>query len=227
MNKEKDIELDGIEEIDVFGELGEVSELDGEISEEEKNRLAEENVKVVYHVAKGFYSTGLDADEIISVGFLGYAKALDSYRTNRNTKFSTYAINCVKNEILYMLKKEKRHRLHNVSMNKTLSTDKNGNDLKLEEIVLDLDDKSQKGLEFSLLEDEKNDKLKNIIYTKLTEREKYVITHRYELYGVKGKTQNELAEELGMSQANISKIEKNVLKKMKKYVDKSDLEMFL
>lgn len=197
----------------------------GVISEEEKNRLAEENVKVVYHVAKGFYNTGIDPDELISIAFLGYAKAIDSYKSNRNTKFSTYAINCIKNEILYMLKKEKKHRMHNISMNKVLSTDKNGNNLMLEEIILSMEDANLGGLEKSLLEAEKNDRIKYVIDNELTERERYVISHRYELYNAELKTQSQLAKELNMSQANISKIEKSVLKKMKKYIDKSELEV--
>ena len=124
---------------------------EGLLSVEEKNRLAEENINVVYHVAKGFSNTGIDSEELISIGLLGYAKALESYRTNRNTKFSTYAINCIKNEILYILKKEKKHRVHNVSLNKVLSTDKNGNDLQLEEILLNMSYGGEGGLEVKLI----------------------------------------------------------------------------
>lgn len=196
---------------------------DGVLSLEEKTKLAEDNINVVYHVAKTFGNTGIDSEELISIGLLGYAKALESYKTNRNTKFSTYAINCIKNEILYMLKKEKKHRAHNVSLNKVLSTDKNGNDLQLEEILLNMDDSEQGGVETDLLEREKNNRIRDIIENQLNEREQYVICHRYELLGKELKTQSEIAKEMGMSQANISKIEKNLLKKMSKFVDKSDL----
>lgn len=196
---------------------------DGLLSVEEKNKLAEDNINVVYHVAKGFSNTGIDSEELVSIGLLGYAKALESYRTNRNTKFSTYAINCIKNEILYILKKEKKHRMHNISLNKVLSTDKNGNDLQLEEILLNMSDVEQGGLEAQLLDAEKNERIKYVIENQLNERERYVICHRYELFGMKQKTQSELANEMNMSQANISKIEKNVLKKMSKYIDRSEL----
>lgn len=193
------------------------------LDSEEKERLAEENINVVYHVAKGFSNTVLDMDELISVALLGYAKALDSYRTDKNTKFATYAINCIRNEILYILKKEMKHRIHNESMNKVISVDKNGNNLQLEDILLSMEDKKNQGLEAQLVTNEKNEKVKEIIYTELTERERYVLCHRFELYGYKQKTQSELAVEMNMSQANISKIEKNVLKKMRKYIDKHEI----
>lgn len=190
---------------------------------EEKRILAEENINVVYHCAKSFSNTVLDMDELISISLLGYAKALDSYRTDKNTKFSTYAINCIRNEILYILKKEMRHRVHNESLSKVISVDKNGNNLQLEDILLSMEDSKNQGIEAQLVTTEKNDKLKQIIETELTERERYVICHRFELYGSKLKTQSELAKEMQMSQANISKIEKSVLKKMRKYIDKNDL----
>lgn len=213
--------MPSIEEISIEKVADHIEE--GLLSVEEKNRLAEENINVVYHVAKGFSNTGIDSEELISIGLLGYAKALESYRTNRNTKFSTYAINCIKNEILYILKKEKKHRVHNVSLNKVLSTDKNGNDLQLEEILLNMSDGGEGGLEVKLINAEKNERIKDVIENQLNDRERYVICHRYELFGMVLKTQSQIAKEMDMSQANISKIEKNVLKKMSKYIDKSEL----
>lgn len=213
--------MPGIEEISIEKVADHIEE--GLLSVEEKNELAEGNINVVYHVAKGFSNTGIDSEELISIGLLGYAKALESYRTNRNTKFSTYAINCIKNEILYILKKEKKHRVHNVSLNKVLSTDKNGNDLQLEEILLNMSDGEEGGLEVKLLNAEKNERIKDVIENQLNDRERYVICHRYELFGMALKTQSQIAKEMNMSQANISKIEKNVLKKMSKYIDKSEL----
>lgn len=213
--------MPGIEEISIEKVADHIEE--GLLSVEEKNELAEDNINVVYHVAKGFSNTGIDSEELISIGLLGYAKALESYRTNRNTKFSTYAINCIKNEILYILKKEKKHRVHNVSLNKVLSTDKNGNDLQLEEILLNMSDGEEGGLEVKLLNAEKNERIKDVIENQLNDRERYVICHRYELFGMALKTQSQIAKEMNMSQANISKIEKNVLKKMSKYIDKSEL----
>ena len=193
------------------------------IDSEERRRLAEENINVVYHTAKGFSNTIIDMDELISIALLGYAKALDSYRIDKNTKFSTYAINCIRNEILYILKKEMKHRIHNESLSKVISVDKNGNNLQLEDILLSMEDMKNQGLESQLVTSEKNDKLKQVIETELTERERYVICHRFELYGAKLKTQSEIAKEMQMSQANISKIEKSVLKKMRKYIDRSEL----
>ena len=113
--------------------------------------------------------------------------------------------------------------MHNVSLNKVLSTDKNGNDLQLEEILLNMSDGEEGGLEVKLLNAEKNERIKDVIENQLNDRERYVICHRYELFGMALKTQSQIAKETNMSQANISKIEKNVLKKMSKYIDKSEL----
>lgn len=195
------------------------------LTKEERDQMAEEHEKTVYHVAKKFINTPISYDELVNIAFVGYAKALFSYRTDKETKFATYAINCMKNEILYHLKKEKRIRKQNVSMSKTLATDKNGNALQLEEILLQSADKDAKGVEFNLLTLQRKDRIREIIESELSEKERYVISHRYELYGAKLKTQNQLAQEMNMSQANISKIEKSVLKKLSKCIDRKELNI--
>lgn len=192
------------------------------LDSEEKARLAKENINIIYYVVKNFSNSVLDDDEKISAAFLGYAKALDTYRTDKDTKFSTYAVNCVRNEVSYASKKEKRHRMNNESMSKVISVDKNGNNLQLEDILLDVEDEQNQGLESQLMTSEKNEKIKEIIYAHLNDRERYVLFHRFELYGYKSKTQSELASEMEMSQANISKIEKSVLKKLRKYITKEE-----
>ena len=147
---------------------------------------------------------------------------MDTYRKDKGTKFTTYAVKCIKNEISYISKKELRHRKNNESTEKILSVDKNGNNLKLGDTLLDMEDSQNQGLESELITAGINESLKKILNEQLSEREKYILFHRYEMYGYKSKTQSDLAKELEMSQANISKIEKSILKRLRKFVTKEE-----
>lgn len=183
-------------------------------TEEEAEEVARENVKLVYYVANYFQTTGISVDELSSVGFLGYAKAIKTYDKNRNVKFSTYAINVIKNEIFYFLRREKKHRTNNTSLNKILSTDQNGSPFELSDILED--DK------FTPLDEEAviSDRLSILleIIDRLPENERYIILNRFELTGNVKKTQKTIAEEINMSQANVSKLQKNAIKKLKFYL---------
>lgn len=183
------------------------------LTPEEKEQLAEENSSLVFYVVKMFQGSGVSYDELVSVAMVGYAKALNTYDTKRNIKFSTYAINCIKNEVLFFLRKEKRHIKNSVSLSSVLSTDKNGNNLLLEETVsnYDLQDPS---VEEKVITADDIEKLRKIV-EELPEKERYIITYRFGLDGGIIKTQREIADDIGMSQANVSKIEKNTLDKIK------------
>ena len=188
------------------------------LSAEERERMAEENVSLVYYVVKMFSNSGIAYDELVSIGMVGYAKALSAFNKERNVKFSTYAINCIKNEILFFLRKERNHMKNNVSMNFVLSTDKNGNNLSLEETIsVHEKDPSKRN---KLLEEDvviASDiacLMQALEY--LTEKERYIITYRYGLDRGIVKTQREIADTINMSQANVSKIEKNILVKVRK-----------
>lgn len=183
------------------------------LTPEEKEQLAEENSSLVFYVVKMFQGSGVSYDELVSVAMVGYAKALNTYDTKRNIKFSTYAINCIKNEVLFFLRKEKRHIKNSVSLSSVLSTDKNGNNLLLEETVsnYDLQDRS---VEEKVITADDIEKLRKIV-EELPEKERYIITYRFGLDGGIIKTQREIADDIGMSQANVSKIEKNTLDKIK------------
>ena len=185
-----------------------------------KEKLAEENFNCVYHVARSFANTGIAFDELMSIALVGYAKALENYQEDRTTKFSTYAINCMKNEILFFLKKERLKHQGTLSLNSILSTDKNGNQLSLEEIVFD-EDTSDYNKEKKIIQDEKIEKLTKLV-EELNEKERIIICHRYELFGYESKTQKEIAALVGMSQANISKIEKSILERLNKEFKKYD-----
>ena len=184
------------------------------LTTDEKEIMAEENYSLVFYVVKMFQSSGVAYDELVSIAMVGYAKALNAYDTERNVKFSTYAINCIKNEILFFLRKERNHMKNSFSMNTVLSTDKNGNSLSMEETVSNLDN-DEKSLEQDvLLNDDISILQKSLEF--LTDKEKFIITYRYGLDRGIIKTQREIADTIGMSQANVSKIEKNILEKVKK-----------
>lgn len=184
------------------------------LTTEEKELMAEENYSLVFYVVKMFQNSGVSYDELVSIAMVGYAKALNAFDTERNVKFSTYAINCIKNEILFFLRKERNHMKNSFSMNTVLSTDKNGNSLSMEETVSNLDNDEKTLEQDVLLSDEIGILQKSLEF--LSDKEKYIITYRYGLDRGIIKTQREIADTIGMSQANVSKIEKNILEKIKK-----------
>lgn len=180
----------------------------------EKDTIAEDNYSLVFYVVKMFQSSGIAYDELVSIAMVGYAKALNAFDTERNVKFSTYSINCIRNEILFFLRKEKSHMKNNVSLNMILSMDKNGNNLSLEETVSNLDVKAKSVEEDILLADDIDTLRKTLVL--LTPKEQYIVTYRYGLDRGVVKTQKEIANAIGMSQANVSKMEKNILDKVYK-----------
>lgn len=184
------------------------------LTEEEKDDIALNNQKLVYYVAHSFRNTGIDLDELISVGMLGYAKAINSFDTKRNVKFSTYAITCIQNEIRFFLRKENKHRAMSVSMQKTLSTDPNGNSFDLEDIMQDIDIENVS--DDMMIEERKDLILKAI--KRLPPKEQYIILHRYGLMDGKKRTQKVIARQINMSQANVSKLQKTSLEKLKRYL---------
>ena len=193
---------------------------DGEstkISQEEKDRLAEENMDLIHYVANSFRNTKLPYDDLYSVCMLGYTKALNAYDKGRGVKLSTFAVNCMQNEVKFFLRKEKKHLKNTLSMGMVLSKDKNGNDFELEDII------SDKNMEDTETVEEILEKMedKNIILAAietLPHQEQYIMNARYGLAGYKVKTQKEIAEEINMSQANVSKIQKNCIDRIKHYI---------
>ena len=107
----------------------------GHLDDHEKDILATRNIPLVHSIVKKFANTGIEYSELLSAGFVGYAKGLDTYLKGKNVKFSTYAYRCIKNEILYFLRREKRHRDNDVSLFKPISTDKNGNVMTVDSTI--------------------------------------------------------------------------------------------
>lgn len=183
-------------------------------TEEEANQVAIENEKLVYYVGNSFNKTGVTKDELFSVGFEGYAKAIKTYDKKRDVKFSTYAITVIRNEINYFLRKETQHMRNNVSLSTVLSTDQNGNPFELTDIIKDDD---VPNVEDNILNDIRREMLFDVI-DRLPEKEQYIIMNRFELNGEKRKTQKEISERINMSQANVSKLQKNAMKKLEFYL---------
>lgn len=183
-------------------------------TDEEADQVAVENEKLVYYVANRFRSTGISVEELSSVGFLGYAKAIKTFDKNRNVKFSTYAINVIKNEICYFLRKESKHMRKNVSLNTILSTDQNGNPFELSDII---DNEDAAPLDEDIMVNDRRDMLFEVIQ-RLSPKEQYIIMNRFELAGNEKKTQKQISEEINMSQANVSKLQKNAIRKLEFYL---------
>lgn len=183
------------------------------LTKHEKEIIAEENYALIFFAANLYSSTGIHQDELISIALVGYAKALNAYDTDKAAKFSTFAMNCIRNEILFFLRKEKKHMKNNISMNTILATDSIGNSICLEDIVHN--SKGNGNLEDSVVLSESVEILGEILKD-LEKNERYVIINRFGLYDTKIKTQKEIADTIGMSQANVSKIEKGVLMKLRK-----------
>ncbi len=184
------------------------------LTDQEIEVMADNNYALVFYVVKMFNNSGIPYEELTSIAMVGYAKALKTYNKAKKVKFSTYAFNCIRNEILFFLRKETQHMKNDISLQKILSTDKNGNNLSLEQTVGDLD------LEVSSAEDkimmqECLTCLESAV-TLLSTKERYIITHRFGLGDCDELTQKEIADAIGMSQANVSKLEKNIMEKLKK-----------
>lgn len=184
------------------------------LTNEEKEKYAVEDMNLIHFVLKGVNRNNIPYEELYSVGSLGFAKALNGYRKNKGTKFSTFAVYCIRNEVFFYLKKEQKHMM-NLSLNQTLSEDGSGHDLVLEDLISEADI-GKKSLE-ETFEDEDFKKVLLKIINKLSPIEQKVMMTRYSLAGEK-KTQAELAQEFNMTQANISKIQQNCLRKMLIYL---------
>lgn len=218
---EKDIVREN-EMLDVEAVVGEQAGIDDpevpyvkeHFTYEEKDQHARENESLVFYVVKMFQSSRIDYDELVSIAMVGFAKALHAFDKKRNVKFSTYAINCIKNEILFFLRKERNHVKNSISMSSVLSMDKNGNSLSLEETISGLDN-DERSVEDGIMLSGDIEVLRKSLED-LSPKEQYIITYRYGLDRGIIKTQREIADAIGMSQANVSKIEKNILDKIKK-----------
>ncbi len=182
-----------------------------------RDRLIEHNIRLVVYIAKKFENSGMELDDLISIGAIGLIKAVKTYSLDKNIKLATYASRCIENEILMQLRKNTRIK-NEVSLDEPLSSDGDGNELLLADIIPVDEDTVSKGVEMSA------DKqiLFNVL-RKLDVREQKIMIYRFGLNGEDEKTQKEVADLMGISQSYISRIEKKILNKIKKKLEKEEI----
>ena len=183
-------------------------------SEEAKQKLIEHNLRLVVYIAKKFENTGVDIEDLISIGSIGLIKAINSFKGDKNIKIATYSSRCIENEILMYLRKISKQK-NEVSIDEPVNTDGDGNELLITDLVALEDNTPVKDMEQNF---EKEMLWK--ILNKLNEREKEIMLMRYGLNGLEEKTQKEVADDLGISQSYISRLEKKILNQIKKEMQK-------
>lgn len=177
-----------------------------------KQILVERNLRLVVYIAKKFENTGVDLEDLISIGTIGLMKAINTFKINKNIKLATYASRCIENEILMHLRRSNRIKSE-VSIDEPLNQDSDGNELLLSDILGSDDDVTSRRIE-----DEVDMTLLREAIEKLSSREKEIMELRFGVGGKDEKTQKEVADMMGISQSYISRLEKKIMKKMKKEI---------
>lgn len=176
---------------------------------EAKKILIEHNLRLVVFLAKKYENTGIDLEDLVSIGTIGLIKGINTFNNEKNIKLATYASRCIDNEILMYLRKNKRRRTE-VSFEDSLSYDSEGNELHLEDVL-----GTEEDIVTRPLEEEIERKLLYQEIEKLNARDKEIMTLRYGLKNNEEMTQKEVANTLGISQSYISRIEKKVINRLK------------
>ena len=182
--------------------------------EEAKSMLIEHNLRLVVYIAKKFDNTGVGVEDLISIGTIGLIKGINTFKPDKNIKLATYASRCIENEILMYLRKNNKTKLE-VSIDEPLNVDWDGNELLLSDILGTDEDVISKGME-----SEVEKKLLYKAIEKLNHREKVIVEMRYGLNNKDGEemTQKEVADSLGISQSYISRLEKKIIKRLKREI---------
>lgn len=185
---------------------------------EAKKLLVEHNLRLVVYIAKKFDNTGVGVEDLISIGTIGLMKAIHTFNPMKNIKLATYASRCIENEILMYLRRNNKTKLE-VSIDEPLNVDWDGNELLLSDIL-----GTEEDLVYRNLETEVDHRLLNKALGKLSERERLIIQLRFGLGTADGdeKTQKEVADLLGISQSYISRLEKRIMKRLKKEILKME-----
>lgn len=181
---------------------------------EASEKLIEHNLRLVVYIAKRFQNTGIDMDDLISVGTIGLIKAVSSFSLKKNVKIATFASRCIENEILMFLRRTSKIKSE-VSFDEPLNFDNEGNELLLSDVMGTDSDLVYKKIESGV----ENELLKTALL-KLNDREREIMELRYGLSGEEEKTQREVADMLGISQSYISRLEKKIIGRLKKEFSK-------
>ena len=175
-----------------------------------RKTLVEKNLRLVVYISKKFENSGVNIEDLISIGTIGLMKAINSFDVEKNIKLATYASRCIENEILMFLRKNQKIKTE-VSIDEPINIDSEGNDLALGDILGTENDSI-----FKQVEESDNKKVINLAIKNLDNREKVIMEMRYGFGGRKELTQKEVADKLGISQSYISRIEKKVIERLKK-----------
>lgn len=181
-------------------------------NEEAKKTLVERNLRLVVYISKKFENTGIEIEDLISIGTIGLMKAINTFNVSKNIKLATYASRCVENEILMYLRRTNKTK-GEISIDEPLKQDGDGNELLLSDILGTENDITSKNIE-----DEVDKKLLRNSMKNLNDREKHIMELRFGFCTGNEKTQKEVADMLGISQSYISRLEKKIIGKMKKEI---------
>jgi len=179
-------------------------------SEEAKQRLIERNLRLVVFIARRFENTGVNLEDLISIGTIGLIKAVGTYRRDKNIKLATYSSRCIENEILMHIRKIANQKTE-VSLDEPINMDYDGNELLLSDVL-----GTDEDLVMRPLEDDVDLQLLHQAVCSLPERERIIVQMRFGLGGQQELTQKEVAIKLGISQSYISRLEKRIMEKLRK-----------
>lgn len=191
-----------------------LKQLDSENREEICNKLIEHNLRLVIYIAKKFECAGVENEDLISIGAIGLIKAVRSYNYDKKIKLATYASRCIENEILMYFRKLVKYK-GEVSIDEPLNVDYDGNELLLSDLLTNEDENLGKQMEMQ----EEKVELYNAI-NRLNQTERMIMEMRFGLNGEKELTQKQVADELGISQSYISRLEKKIFGKIRKDLSK-------
>lgn len=193
-----------------------LADLGSEADTKARSILIEHNLRLVVYIAKKFDNTGVGVEDLISIGTIGLIKSINTFNPDKNIKLATYASRCIENEILMYLRKNSKNKLE-VSIDEPLNVDWDGNELLLSDILGTEEDTTYKDIETEL-----EGKILRKAISSLGERERKIIYMRFGLNCNNGEemTQKEVAEVLGISQSYISRLEKRIMKRLKKEIEK-------
>ena len=200
--------LSAVEEREALSAFGTEEE------KEAKSSLIEHNLRLVVYIAKKFDNTSVGVEDLISIGTIGLIKAINTFNPDKNIKLATYASRCIENEILMYLRRTNKTRLE-VSIDEPLNVDWDGNELLLSDILGTDEDVIYKGMEDEIEKDLLNNAIEH-----LNPREKKIVELRFGLRNAEGTemTQKEVADLMGISQSYISRLEKKIMKRLKKEI---------
>lgn len=190
--------------------------IEDEDKERAKTELIQHNLRLVVYIAKKFDNTGVDNDDLISIGTIGLIKAINSFNPSKNIKLATYASRCIENEILMYLRRTARLKTE-ISFDEPLNTDFEGNELLLSDVLGTSADSVYGDIESNAEKEQLKEALK-----KLSDRERKIMFLRFGLSGGEEMTQKDVADLLGISQSYISRLEKKIIQRLRKEIAKME-----